>query len=400
MASTSPFPLRLLAVVFLFSTMSMLCLNHTIKSNGISLQRFDDDNFELVDLDGGEEDRQRRIDAAMNYRKRRTEDFYSWFEGNTTNRLLPNSDANGTILDFAIAGFAKCGTTSMEANLGYIAPLPIGDVCTPVHQTVYYSHINWPKQYGDTKLLRGTKCPRTIGWLNDYSTYLPKTIIIVGIRHPVRFFESFWNLLSDTHRGRDHDPYDFIDHCGEDDQTCNYECPAGQMVCLHKTRFHLPLARMGKTVLGDGERQLLAPGDKDGGNKLTDHNITNPVFLYELNQLNEDYLWEDLARMLDVEKLQHDIHEGSHKDRQPGKQRIDICDAYYDNFRSMIMPNAYNMSKWLCDFFVPVAKDKNRKDVVIPDPDKFCSLVKDYAEDPCKRLVRLDNGTYVRHVSL
>ena len=162
----------------------------------------------------------------------------------------------------------------------------------------------------------------------------------------------------------------------------------------YKTRYHLPLARIGKTTLTDEERQLLAPDDKDGGHKLTDHHVENPIFVYELSQLNEDYLWDELASLLDVPSIPHDKHEGSHKDRQPAENRIDICDAYYDNFRAMIMPNAYNMSKWLCEYLVPVAKDESRHDVVIANPDAFCELVKDYANDPCKRLVRLQNGTY------
>jgi hypothetical protein len=38
------------------------------------------------------------------YRTKRGEQFYSWFEGNGTDKLFPNVDANGTILDFVIAG--------------------------------------------------------------------------------------------------------------------------------------------------------------------------------------------------------------------------------------------------------------------------------------------------------
>jgi hypothetical protein len=92
------------------------------------------------------------VTSMKKYREERDEKFDSWFEGGKTDKLLPNVDADGPILDFAIAGFAKCGTTSMEANLGYIAPIPIADVCTPIHQTVYYSYKNWPKEYGTNKV--------------------------------------------------------------------------------------------------------------------------------------------------------------------------------------------------------------------------------------------------------
>ena len=60
------------------------------------------------------------------------------------------------------------------ANLGYIAPMPIADVCTPIHSTVYYAYKNWPKEFDNatnpTKILRGTKCPR--GELKSTQSYV------------------------------------------------------------------------------------------------------------------------------------------------------------------------------------------------------------------------------------
>ena len=125
--------------------------------------------------------------SVHQYRKRRNETFDSWFEPGS-GILLENADKNGPILDFVISGFAKCGTTTMEANLGYVAPMPeIKDICTPVHNTVFYSYKNWPQEFGEEKVLRGSKCPQYIegGFLEDYSKHLPRTTVIVGIRHPV-----------------------------------------------------------------------------------------------------------------------------------------------------------------------------------------------------------------------
>ena len=48
------------------------------------------------------------------YRKHRLEQWDSWFE--TKDKVKDNADANGTILDFVIAGFPKCGTTTMEGK--------------------------------------------------------------------------------------------------------------------------------------------------------------------------------------------------------------------------------------------------------------------------------------------
>ena len=55
-----------------------------------------------------EQERSFNDDTSMRtmeeYRKIRGENFSSWFEGQETDTLLPNADADGPILDFAIVG--------------------------------------------------------------------------------------------------------------------------------------------------------------------------------------------------------------------------------------------------------------------------------------------------------
>lgn len=130
--------------------------------------------------------------------------FPHWYGGSGTDKLVPDADANGTVIDFVISGFPKCGTSTLMANLARIAPMPPAqDVCTPVHQIVYYSYVGWEREYQNTtedgvkrKIFRGTKCPAYIsgGWLEEWSKYLPRTKIIIGIRHPLLWFQSFWRM--------------------------------------------------------------------------------------------------------------------------------------------------------------------------------------------------------------
>lgn len=340
--------------------------------------------------------------TSRDYMSNRTQNLYSWFEGNDTKTLIPDADANGTILDFVIAGFPKCGTTTIEANLGYIAPMPISDVCTPVHQTVYYSYMNWAKEFqgGDEeKLFRGTKCPAFIQgtWLKDWSTHLPRSKIIVGIRHPVLWFQSFWNMQRSNHLNKfpGDDPYKITKPCpNKQGKGCRNGCPSSQLFCMHRGRFHNALASLGKTLLSQEERNLLGPDDPDGGEDLQNNNIRNPIFLYEQNMLGEEYLWDDLGEYLGMDRpLRHDKRVNSHgKDRGP---KINFCDDKYDEFRAMMMPIAYNVSLWLQDYFIPIAKAENRTDVTIPKPDTFAKLVETYKVDPCGKLEMLNNGTFV-----
>lgn len=341
------------------------------------------------------------------YRNDRINHYDSWFEGDSNSSsggLLPNADKDGPILDFAIIGFPKCGTTTVEANLGLVAPLPISDVCTPIHQTVYYAYHNWPRIYGnnETKVLRGTKCPAFINddWLIEWSTYLPKTKLILGIRHPVLWFQSFWNMQAGNRLTEfaKNDPYSITKPCqlSPGRLNCRNDCPGKQLFCTQRASFHIPMARLGKTLLSEKERQLLSAKTYPlrAGMNLENHNITNPIFVYELTELNEDYIWDEMADFLQFPgKIPHPLYKSSHG-RHP-ELEIDFCDEKYDSFRALMMPDSYDLSTWLQEYFIPLAKDKSRTDVVIPRHERFHELVEAYKVDPCKRLIRLQNGTFV-----
>jgi len=329
------------------------------------------------------------------WRKNRDKYFDSWFTKGKKATLHPQADKDGAILDFAIIGFAKCGTTEMMAKLSKFAAMPLSDICTPVHQTVYYAYKNWPKQYdhNGTKILKGTKCPRAIDPdVSQFSTFLPRTKLIIGIRHPVLMYQSFWKMFARNQEAA-FNPYD---------HTKIYGKTLCLGLCLGRARYHLYLAALGKTPLDTEERKFLAPGDYDGGKNLINKNISNPIFLYDITQISEkesskleiDLIWNDLAKFLqlpDKEKMTVS-RESQNNDRTP-KYHVDICDEKNDDLRALIMPYGYEMSIWLCDYLlVHVADDNN---FIIPDPDRFCKIIRGYSKDPCGRLIRSDNGTYI-----
>jgi hypothetical protein len=344
--------------------------------------------------------------TSRDYMRKRIQFFHSWFQGNDTNKLFPNADENGTILDFAIVGFPKCGTTTVEANLGYLAPMPIEDICTPVHQTVWYAYKNWPKEYQkqgeEDKLWRGTKCPAFIQgeWLISWSEYLPRTKLIVGVRHPVLWFQSFWNMQVANHLTKfaGDDPYKIMKPCpNANGKGCRNGCPNRQLLCMHRGRFHVALASLGKTEMSPEERTLLASNDPDGGENVPNHGIRNPIFVYEQTMLGEEYLWKDMAAYLGSGPIKHDKRVNSH-----GKNRtleIDFCHDLYDAFRAEMMPISYEVATWLQIYLLPLARNKSRTDVVVANPDEFYRLVEKYKEDPCGKLRRHSNGTFYKHVT-
>jgi hypothetical protein len=100
-----------------------------------------------------------------------------------------------------------------------------------------------------------------------------------------------------------------------------------------------------------------------------------------------------MARYIGAESIRHDKRVNSH-----GKNRsmeYDFCEDRFDKFRAAMMPISFEVGTWLQKYFIPLAKNKSRTDVVIPNADKFFELVEKYKYDPCKKLKRLDNGTFV-----
>jgi len=330
------------------------------------------------------------------YMENRSAMFDSWFEQGS-GELLQNADKNGPILDFIISGFPKCGTTTVSANLAHLAPMDEGDICTNPAQTVFYAYKSWPPQHGKQKLLRGSKCPRNLETeaIVKYSNHLPRTKIIMGIRHPILWFQSFWNMQvgRPTLKKINHDPYRLTEPC-KPGEACSKGCRSGQLFCLRRGRFHLTLAALGKTALSKEERKFLSPNDKDGGENLKVKNIRNPIFVYEQNELSKDYVWDEMAKYLNVAAIPHEEYRGSHGIGKGNRSATNFCEERLDDFRAMMMPYAYELSVWMQDYFIPVAKNES-SGVTIPNPNAMIALVEEYKKDPCGRLYRLQNGTYV-----
>jgi hypothetical protein len=88
---------------------------------------------------------------------------------------------------------SKCGTSTLMANLGHLAPMPVKDVCVGPGMTLKLAYQQWPTLFGgnltrsiidNDTLLRGSKCPRHISdWgVRSFANSFQKTKFIVGIR--------------------------------------------------------------------------------------------------------------------------------------------------------------------------------------------------------------------------
>ena len=342
----------------------------------------------------------------------------------TTGFTNYDEDRDKPWMDFLIAGHPKTGTTTLVANLAKVAPMKVKDFCAPKPSTILHFVMDaWPSRFPEimdgpnqylpdkSLMLVGSKCPQFIGnpeLLSRFTVSHPRMKLIVGIRHPVEWLNSFIRM---GHQGnlyrymticphfRTIDPISGLpggmsSQAAQNDpdfEKCINECRCGLPICFHRSRLHIGLARVGKTDLTPQERNLLAPGDPDGGENLFNSRAKNPIFVYDQTQMKEDSYWDELAAFLGLNYIPNEHYHSSHGQ----KSNSTLCSPFYDEFRSHMMEHSYNMSVWLEDYFLPLGLDPNRPDVVIANTTSFRELIQTYKSDPCQRLVRNDtNGRY------
>eukprot|EP00934_Nitzschia_sp_Nitz4_P005404 Nitzschia sp. Nitz4//scaffold29_size155292//77494//78687//NITZ4_002663-RA/size155292-processed-gene-0.288-mRNA-1//-1//CDS//3329546463//5394//frame0 len=267
------------------------------------------------------------------------------------------------LLDFAVVGHGKCGTTTILTWLLQNADrlqlhMPPDELLQlsmgTRKQFVGILHNQFSKSAD--KKLHGYKnpgeirIPRSIRFLD---LFFPKTLLIVGIRHPILWFQSLYNFkvqnlppkLSNDYFG---DPNQLVGECTN---PRIFSC-----VGTAKGLFHVHLAMLGKTnqtsMLESKYASLL------GGNITK---TRNPVFLFDVDQLRDD----NITRSTEVgQVLSHLLHgqasslgppprispgktlnERQQKRRDKGK--IQICEEKYVPLRTELMTIAREASVWI-----------------------------------------------------
>ena len=120
-------------------------------------------------------------------------------------RFRYDADKDGPMLDFIVEGFAKCGTSAVVRTLAHVTTTMKADICAQLPQVMHWNYHNWAEEFGRgamkysvEKPLKGYKCPMGIEnfkHIRQVSERFPKTKVIVGIRHPVRWFGSLLNMV-------------------------------------------------------------------------------------------------------------------------------------------------------------------------------------------------------------
>jgi hypothetical protein len=287
------------------------------------------------------------------------------------------------LLDFAILGFPKCGTSTMMRWLNQHSSASVIDV------EVYDLMSNRParlvnrlyKLPADEAHKRGYKSPNDVyhsNALGYLKQYWPETPLLVGLRHPVRWFESLYNFKVNNYKTM-LPPQQLVGGC--------YGGYKG--LCTYKAQFHTALARLGKTNISSEEELQLEPKFKFHI-KQVPPKIPNKIFLFTTDQLADQNTTRAKQFRKDVQhfigfkqEMPPMIHikPGVKWDNETqalkDAKKIDICESQYDQLREVLMDISIKASTWIRTFFL------KSNDVVVSSPEYFEELLLEWMQDPC-----------------
>jgi hypothetical protein len=211
--------------------------------------------------------------------------------------------------------------------------------------------------------------------LPNYERFFTKTKLIVGIRSPISFFNSFYNFRAVNTPWKDLLPTSKLAK----------RCIPGSLgICGWRASFVDFLYKLGKTPGSFEERKLLELN--------LDRRKVGDVFIYELGQLsdtNETRAREfrnDLGKFLG---LQGEMPPIPHVNtlgrfdfidvwREEGRQRkINLCDKEHEFVRSILQDKTERTSKWMRGYFL------ESKEVVVSSPEYLKYLLEGWMKDPC-----------------
>jgi hypothetical protein len=333
-------------------------------------------------------------------------------------KIPGNETAGQFLLDFAIIGNAKCGTSTIMNWLHSQYPhiqIPRDELYHLKSKQawdllgVFYHYFGGPDKLLPHSI-KGYKSPSDI--TNErpirlLRTYFPQTKLIVGLRHPIYMMESFYNFR--IQNGYDMPPL----------TTLHYRNLANQYgVCWSRAEYHTMLMYLGKTNLTSKEELNLFPlPAKKQIQKRTEERtnqeavvniqnqlepyarVPNPLFLYDTKQLQSNVADDsndsqprfvaqfgiDMANFLGLSSPlppppRHSpgkLLQNATLQAQRNAKKIRICDESYREQRLQLLEIGSRAARWILDYLLPA------KDVFVSNPHQFRELLEGYSQDPC-----------------
>lgn len=354
------------------------------------------------------EERERHARMVLNYTRPPLADIV---RGN--NRIIGPTQF---LMDFAIVGFGKCGTSTL---LYWLAQHPrIQTFHEELWDLVQQNPANLIRNYYNRLNIghfqRGHKCPGEIVMpyvLDYYRKYWPRTKLIIGVRHPVRWFESLYNF-----RIQNLLPEEWLQGDFPHPNQLIGRCMGGMKhTCTEKGNFAYYLIRLGKQHWNTSANLQLQRGP-DGGlppppreataleetivgyyrkdrYSITDDvkYMPNPVFFFDVTQFSDTNATRQAQFRRDIQEfLNVPPQLGPLLHYKPGRQwvaseqaqrdarKIDICQAEFVPVRKELMRLSRQNAEWMASVFLHLPDvHVSSRDYVMHD------ILERWRHDPC-----------------
>ena len=301
------------------------------------------------------------------------------------------------LIEFAVTGFPKTGTSYLLHHLLNTEETFMDEEEHCLSSSGISTKISMYRrgrmmEDGTTRVKNGLKCPRDledVHGLANYEKFFPSANFIVSLRHPILWFQSFYNYKVRQHALKKHDEWrpdvmDLVGPCNAGSEYVTHTYQKGEThregVCTNAARFHHYLSRLGFTDLTTPEELSLV------NHGMTIHSLPKArLFLMEIGQLSienqtkADTFVKDLQEYVGLENplpplLAHDKKQISEDVKD---MFIDICDEQYALIRSILLETGREAHRWIRDYLL------KSNQVVVSSPDHFLELLDGWERDPC-----------------
>ena len=320
-------------------------------------------------------------------------------------------DEDSRLIDFGVVAFEKSGTTFLlekifsRSNQVFMAGADTGSEVQVLDPNdvdelkgLFRPHANERMGNEGAPIRRGFKNPMVLltrRWLQNLHANFPTTKFIVTVRHPVLWFQSWYNYkLRKGAPVQDYPmptPHETIGLCRE---ACREKGPEGHCIkvrspgCSGHSNFHHFLSRIGFTPMNTEEEMAL----------LDHHTIKifnfsqTTLFLTEIGQMNgknetlSNGLVRSLERFLDLQS--HALpnikpyKQQNYSDtwtEETVKQRLNICDDEYEDIRAHLLDAGRKAGEWIERYFLKSPR------VVVSDRQDLVRRLRLWKVDPCTK---------------
>jgi hypothetical protein len=209
---------------------------------------------------------------------------------------------------------------------------------------------------------------------------------MIGLRHPVRYFESYYNFRARHPQQSSSNTNETVQILPPAETLVGQCTSTSQGVCTDRAKFHVNLAKLGKTSWRDPAEQKLLHLTHAQQHLVV---VPNRLFLYDVEQLYDNNVTRreqfrrDVQHFLGLTTPLPPLVPPVPSTRGPKPKALDVCQPKYrQTLRAPLVETGYRASRWILDYLLSDDHGQS-KNVTVSSPDYFRAILEAWKKDPC-----------------